>query len=116
MRPAGGGIEDLTGDDDPNSEAGVPGGTFVMSGGSQIDMEVIREGGMTAAGGAPAYERRVVCHEIGHALRLDHGNGMDDPAANGIMNIVMGDGPVGVDLRFIPAHLAVLRMLDRPQS
>jgi len=81
-------------DRDPNSE-GVTGGSTAGIGGALIYIEQIRERGPTAAGPAAwtarqrreALEKRIVVHEVGHAMRIDdHGDNFDNLAVNGVMN------------------------------
>jgi len=105
----------MTKDMDPNSESGTGGSSDPAAGGSLVYFETIRERGPTATGGASGLEDRVVTHEVGHAMTLDHGNGTNDPAANGIMNPSNQLGPTGADLKFIDRHLDEMRDLARPR-
>ena len=61
-------------------------------------------------------ENRVVTHEVGHAMRLDHGNDMNQPNVNGIMNTSAQSAPDAANAKFIDRHLDELRKLTRPQS
>lgn len=103
-------------DKDPNTEGGTGGSTDGAKGGSLMYMETIRERGATAAGGAAALERRVVAHEVGHALHLDHGDGVDAPNTNGVMNTSLEDGPTGASFKFITRHLSELRGMAKPKN
>lgn len=108
-------FKSLQSDKDSDTEGSTGGSTTNANSGSLIYEESIRERAATAAGGGLGLERRVVSHEVGHQMRLDHGDGMDDPPTNGLMNTSAQDGPTGADLRIIDRHLDELRRLARPR-
>jgi hypothetical protein len=112
--------QQMTLDKDASSEGSTLGSTASGAGGSLIYLESLREGGAAAAGGRDAYERRVVAHEVGHALRIvgDYTStlpgGGSDYATDGLMHAYMLNGPTGANLRFIDADLATMRGIVRP--
>lgn len=111
----------LRADRDPDHEDASGGSTEPVVGGSLIYLETIRERGPTAVGGVGDLERRIVVHEVAHALRIvGHNDDSATPATmysvNGIMNSTLQDGPAGADLKFIDKHLDVLRSILRPLS
>jgi len=108
-------FRNLRRDRDPNNESSTGGSTSTASSGSLIYEESIRERGPTAAGGAFDLEKRVVCHEVGHQMRLGHGDNTNNFANNGIMNRSNQAGPTGANLRFVPRELNTLRGINRPR-
>jgi hypothetical protein len=108
-------FQQMTADQDPDSEGGT-GGSTAGVGGSLIYGETIRERGPTAGDGVNALEQRIVAHEVGHAMRLDHGDNTNSIPNNGLMNRSNQAGPTGAALRFIDRHLHELRSLNRPRS
>ena len=105
----------LRSDRDSNSEGSTGGSTSSAASGSLIYEESIRERGPTAAGGVFVLERRIVTHEVGHQMRLNHGDNTNNLANNGIMNRSNQAGPTGANLRFINTHLDQMRRLNRPR-
>ena len=65
---------------------------------------------------AAALEQRIVTHEVGHAMSLDHGNNMNQPNTNGIMNTSAQTAPDAANAKFIDKHLNALRKLSKPHS
>lgn len=115
-------FRNLTTDLDPDAESGTGGSTDSAVGGCLIYDETIRERIPTAGGLRAAQpgdlERRIIVHEMGHHLRLDHGDNTNNLGNNGIMNTSLQAGPTNGDAnwRFIPRHLDTLRRTNRPLS
>lgn len=115
-------FRNMTTDRDPDAEGGTGGSTDAGIGGCLIYDETIRER-IPTAGGLRALqpgdlERRIIVHEMGHHMRLDHGDNTDNLGNNGIMNTSLQNGPMNGDAnwRFIPRHLDRLRRTNRPLS
>lgn len=119
-------------DGDPNNE-GITGGiTSAARGAAYVFVEGIRERIATAGGLRPGQngdlERRILVHEVGHHLGLDHGDNTNNLGNNGIMNTSLQAGPLNgppadpnpavasPNYRFIARHLDQMRRLNRPRS
>lgn len=103
----------LTYDGDCNEESPT-GGSTAGVGGSLIYLEQLRERYPSAIDKGDL-EKRIVIHEVGHALKLDHGDGTDNPANNGIMNLSLQHAST-IQMRFIDDHLDGLRKLNKPNN
>jgi predicted Zn-dependent protease len=101
-------------DGDPNIEEPTGGSTDEITGGSLIYLEQLRERYPTAVD-RNDLEKRVVVHEVGHSMGLDHGDGKDNVIKNGIMNRRLQNAPSSL-MRFNNEHLHQLRKLDKPKS
>jgi predicted Zn-dependent protease len=86
----------------------------MADGASLIFLEQLRERYPTAID-KDDLEERIVAHEVGHALTLNHGDNTDSPANNGIMNKSLQSAPTA-QMRFIDEHLDVLRKLSAPSN
>jgi hypothetical protein len=110
-----------TSDFDPNTGDGRTGGiawgvvsnTAVATGarGSQVFVETIRD--RLGGGAVLGLEERVLAHEVGHQLGLDHWDTGESGVPSGpvVTNLMLRDmtSVPNADARFVPIHLHLLR-------